>query len=68
MLSQSRVVSLRPAECVRKKFEAMWAEDVSPHTQVYQEPEASESLKTFEEGRENETIYSHVLIEKLFSL
>lgn len=39
VLLQSRVVSLRPAEYVQKKFEAMWAEYVSPHTQVYQEPE-----------------------------
>lgn len=62
------MVTLTPAEYVQKKFEAMWVEDVSPHTQVYQEPEASESLKTFEEGRNNKTIYSHVLILKLFRL
>ena len=53
------MASLRPAEYIQKKFEAMWAEYVSPHTQVYQEPEASESLKTFEEGRQNEK-YIHM--------
>ena len=30
----------------------MWAEEISPHTQEYEEPETSESLKTVEEGEE----------------